>query len=69
MYYAHMKGFINEMAAADKRLEDEEVTCYILVGLDFDYNPFIEAITAKTEPQMLNDLYSQLLTAEARVES
>jgi hypothetical protein len=68
-YYVQMKGFANEMAAINKRLEDEEVICYILAGLDVDFNPFIEAFTAKTEPQTLNDLYSQLLIAEARVES
>jgi hypothetical protein len=68
-YYVQMKGFANEMAAIDKRLEDEEVIWYILAGLDVDFNPFIEAFTAKTEPQTLNDLYSQLLIAEARVES
>jgi hypothetical protein len=53
-----MKGFVDEMAAADKRLEDEEVICYILAGLDVDFNPFVEAFTAKTDPQMLHDLYS-----------
>jgi hypothetical protein len=64
-----MKGFVNEMAVAGKRLEDEEVICYILVGLDVDFNPFVEAFTAKIEPRTLHDLYSQLLIAEARVES
>jgi hypothetical protein len=68
-YYIQMKGFADEMAAAGKWLDDEEVVCYILAGLDVDFNPFVEAFTAKTEPQMLNDLYSQLLISEARVES
>jgi hypothetical protein len=69
VYYAQMKGFTDEMAATSKRLEGEEVICYILDGLDFIYNSFVEAFTAKTEPQTLNDMHSQLLTAEARVES
>jgi hypothetical protein len=67
--YVQMKGFTNEMAAADKRLDDEEVISYILAGLDIDFNPFVEAFTAKTKPQTLNDLYSQLLISEARVEA
>jgi hypothetical protein len=50
VYYAKMKGFTDEMAAAGKRLNDEEVITYILAGLDFEYNPFVEAFTAKTEP-------------------
>jgi hypothetical protein len=50
VYYAKMKGFTDEMAAAEKCLNDEEVITYILAGLDFEYNPFVEAFTAKTEP-------------------
>jgi hypothetical protein len=42
-YYAQMKGFADEMAAAGKRLDDEEVICYILAGLDQEFNPFVEA--------------------------
>jgi hypothetical protein len=68
-YYTKMEGFIDEMAAAGKRLDDEEMITYILAGLDFEYNHFVEAFTAKTKPQTLNDLYSQLLTAEVRVEA
>jgi hypothetical protein len=68
-YYSQMKGFADEMVVASKRLDDEEIICYILVGLDIGFNPFVEAFTAKTNPQTLNNLYSQLLTVEARVES
>jgi hypothetical protein len=53
-----MKGFTDEMAAVGKHLDDEEVITYILAGLDFEYNPFVEAFMVKTEPQTLNDLYS-----------
>jgi hypothetical protein len=52
-----MRGFDDEMAATSKRLDKEEVNTYILTRLDFEYNPFVEAFTAKTEPQTLNDLY------------
>jgi hypothetical protein len=48
-------------------LDDEEIICYILAGLDFEFNPFVQAFTTKMGPQMLNDLYSQLITTEARV--
>jgi hypothetical protein len=64
-----MKGFIDEMVAVDKRLDDEDIISYILAGLDVDFNPFVEAFMAKTKPQTLNDLYSQMLIVEARVES
>jgi hypothetical protein len=68
-YYAKMKGYADEMAVAGKCLDGEDVTCYILASLDFEFNPFVEAFTAKTNPQTLHDLYSQLLVAEARVDS
>jgi hypothetical protein len=29
-----MKGFIDEMVAVDKRLDDEDIISYILAGLD-----------------------------------
>jgi hypothetical protein len=57
------------MEAADKHLDDEEVITYILAEHDFEYKPFVEAFTAKTKPQTLNDLYSQLLTTEACVQA
>jgi hypothetical protein len=53
-----MKGFTDEMVVAGKRLEDEEVICYILAGLDHEFNPLVEAFVTKTEPQTLNDLFS-----------
>jgi hypothetical protein len=68
-YYAQMKGFRDEMATTGKHLDEEEVICYILLGLEHESNPFVEAFVAKTEPRTLNDLFSQLLTAEARVEA
>jgi hypothetical protein len=68
-YYAKMKGFADEMAATGKCLDDEEVITYILAELNFEYNPFVDAFTTKTEPQTLNDHYSHLLTTEARVEA
>jgi hypothetical protein len=42
-YYVQMKGFADEMAAVGKRLDEEEVICYILAGFDVDFNPFVEA--------------------------
>jgi uncharacterized membrane protein YgcG len=68
-YYALMKGYADEMVVARKRLDDEEVICYILVGLDVDFDPFVKAFTVKTEAQTLNDLSPQLLMDEACVES
>jgi hypothetical protein len=48
-YYAKMKGYADEMVAADRRLDDEDVICYILASLDFKFNPLVEAFTAKID--------------------
>jgi hypothetical protein len=64
-YFSKMKGFTDEMETTRKCLDDDEVITYILAGLDFEYNPFVEAFIAKIEPKTLNDLYSQFLTVEA----
>jgi hypothetical protein len=45
-----MKGYADEMATAGKRLYDEDAICYILTDLDFEFNPFVEAFTAKIDP-------------------
>ena len=68
-YYARMKGYADEMAAAGKRLEDDEVISYILAGLDSEYNPCIESVCARVDPISLSDLYAQLLSTEARIAS
>jgi hypothetical protein len=52
-------GFADKMAVPGKLLDDEEVK----------FNLFVEVFMAKTEPQTLNDLFSQLLTLEPRVEA
>jgi hypothetical protein len=33
-----MKILVDEMASADKKLDDEELCSYILAGLNFEYN-------------------------------
>jgi hypothetical protein len=37
-YVSKMKSLANDMASAGKKLDDEEITSYILAGLDFEYN-------------------------------
>jgi hypothetical protein len=67
VYYNKMKGFEDEMASTVKPREDEEFISYVPVGLDHDYNSFVENVTRKTE-NSLGSLYSKFLAAEARLE-
>jgi hypothetical protein len=66
-YLAKMKSFEDDMASVGKPLE-EELVSYILVRLDFDYNLVVSAIVARVEPIGVEELYSQLLSFEARWE-
>jgi hypothetical protein len=59
-----MKALGDEMAAAGRTLEDEELIEYIIAGLDEEYTPLVSAICARAEPISLSEFYSQLLTFE-----
>jgi len=59
-----MKGLVDEMASAGHRLEDEELICYILTGLDMEYNLVVSAVAARVEPISVGELYMQLVTFE-----
>lgn len=45
-YFMKMNGLADEMASTRKKLEDEELVSYILVGLDIEFNPLMSAIVA-----------------------
>ena len=48
------------MAAANTKLQDEEVASYILAGLDGSYEPVVSTIAGRTQPLTLGELYTQL---------
>jgi hypothetical protein len=53
----------DELSAADKPIDDDELISYIFVGLDFEYNSVVTTLLAK-EVLMIDDVYSQLLSFE-----
>ena len=63
-FFSKMKSLADDMAAAGKKLEDEEIASYILAGLDTDYNPIMSAMTARVEPLTLGELFTQLASWE-----
>lgn len=63
-----MKSLTNDMAATSKKLEDEEIASYILAGLDMDYNLVLSSMTRRTEPLTLDELYTQLVSWEQRID-
>jgi hypothetical protein len=66
---AKMKSLADEMASTGKKLDDDdELTSYILVGLDAEYISLVSSIAARVEPITFSKLYSQLLAFENRME-
>jgi hypothetical protein len=69
VYFAKMKEYVDEMAAASNKLDNDDIVSYILTGLDAEYNGLVENVSAKTDPISIRDLFAQLLAAEARIEN
>jgi hypothetical protein len=67
-YISKMKILVDEMASAGKKLDDEELTSYILAGLDSEYNSIVSSIAARVEPISFGELYSHLLAHENRLD-
>lgn len=67
-HFSTMRGYADEMAAAGKPMEDEDVVAHILNGLDAEYNSLIEQINGMTDPIGLDDLYARLLATEAQMQ-
>ena len=67
-YFGKMRALGDEMAAAGRHLDEDELIEYILAGLDFDYNSIVSSVLSRPDPVSLGDLYSQLLTFETRLE-
>lgn len=67
-YFTKMISLGDEMAAAGRPLEDEELVEYILTGLDEEFNPLVSALIARVEPISIKELYSQLLNFQTRMQ-
>lgn len=67
-YFAKMKALGDDMAAAGRPLEDEELVEYIITGLGKDFSPIVSALCARVEPISVGELYSQLLNFETRMD-
>ncbi|WVZ77133.1 hypothetical protein U9M48_025033 [Paspalum notatum var. saurae] len=66
-YVGKMRALGDDMAAAGRPLEDEELVEYILTGLDYDFNGLVSALVTRTDPVSVNELYAQLLAYETRM--
>jgi hypothetical protein len=67
-YFNKIKSLADDMAAAGKKLEDEEVASYVLAGLDSDYDPVVSTVGGRVEPLSLGELFTQLVSWEQRLD-
>jgi hypothetical protein len=67
-YISKIKSLADDTTSAEMKLDDEELSSYVLAGLDSEYNSLVSSITARVEPISIGELYSQLLAFETRLE-
>lgn len=68
VYYAKMRAIGDELAAAGKPIEDEEMVTAILTGLDYDYNAIVSSVLGRADQISLSELYSQLMSYETHLQ-
>src|SRR4051812_11576127 len=66
-YLALIKAHADESALTGTPLSDHEVVSYVVTGLDMEYNSVVSALTARVEPVTPTELFSHLLSFEARL--
>jgi hypothetical protein len=68
-YFTKMKGFANELAAAGRPIDDEELIEYLLAGLDDTYNLLFAAIGLNSGAKLtVSELYAQVTSYDNRME-
>jgi histone deacetylase 1/2 len=67
-FFTKMKGLADEMASAGKKLDDDEVVSYILMGVGEEFESVTSAVANRTDPISLPELQAQLVSHEQRRE-
>jgi len=63
-YFGKMIGLADDMAAAGKKLDDDDLATYILTSLDEDFENVVTSIATRVEPITIPELYAQLIAHE-----
>jgi hypothetical protein len=66
-YFAKMKSFTFELAAAGKLVDEDEMVGYIVNGLDASYNDVAASVNGNAD-NTLDDLYDQVYAHDMRQE-
>jgi hypothetical protein len=68
-YFAAVKEVADELAAAGRKIEEDEIVEYLLAGLDDPYNPLFAAIGANPTTKLtVSELYAQVMAYDNRME-
>jgi hypothetical protein len=67
-YLAKMQGLGNDIAAAGKPVDDEDLVQYILAEIDEDYDFVVNYVLAHPQSITMNELSAQMLAFESRVD-
>jgi hypothetical protein len=62
-----VKALGDELTTTRCPVPDEELVAFILVILDFNYNPLVSSIVGHMEPIPLSELYAQILAYDMRL--
>ena len=66
-YFHYIKRLTDELVVAGQPLNHDDIITYILAGLNHEYDSFVASISARTDDITLEEIYSLLLTSEARL--
>nr|XP_020151556.1 keratin, type I cytoskeletal 9-like [Aegilops tauschii subsp. strangulata] len=67
-YFGYMRGLADEIAAAGKPIDEDELVSHIISGLDMEYQPIISALDVRPEPTTVDELFGMVSTFDQRVE-
>jgi hypothetical protein len=66
-YFNWVKNLADNLAAAGAPLREDEIVAYILTRLLGEYDSLVTFVTTRAEPMSLSEVYTNLLSFEARL--
>jgi hypothetical protein len=70
VYFNKLKALTDELATAGKPMDEDDIINAVLNGLDAEYNPLAEVVSARIDQGItLGEVYAMFLAAEARIEA
>ena len=71
VFFNQVKSMADVMSSIGQPLRPEEFNSYLTAGLDSEYDPLVDRISARPldDPMPMSDVFAQLLNAEQRIEA